>query len=159
MLAVQLELAWLPSSSAYEAVVRFPLCGAAVSCTVVPMGTLLAVKTTAMGFVVPTGNWTSVAASTLPSGLAGADMPPMLVTASAGCPVEGKTGWGKLVTVSGVVDPLKLSVVASKRMRPLPLCHRHTRSPIPAAQTGSRCPRSSVRSIESPRRTRSLRQG
>jgi hypothetical protein len=37
MLAVQLELAWLPSSSAHDAVVLFPLCGAAVNCTVVPM--------------------------------------------------------------------------------------------------------------------------
>jgi hypothetical protein len=42
------------------------------------------------------------------------------VTASAGCPVEGKTGWGKLVTVSGAVDPVKLNVVASSRMRPFP---------------------------------------
>jgi hypothetical protein len=68
MLAVQLELAWLPSSNAHDAVVRFPLCGAAVNCTVVPIGTLLAVTTTAIGFVVPTGNWTSGAASTLPIG-------------------------------------------------------------------------------------------
>ncbi len=38
MLAVQLELAWLPSSSAHDTVVLFPLYGAAVNCTVVPMG-------------------------------------------------------------------------------------------------------------------------
>jgi hypothetical protein len=122
ILAVQLELVWLPSSSAHDAVVLFPLCGVAVNCTVVPMGTLLAVRTTAIGFVVPTGNWTSGAASTLPAGLAGVDMPPMLVMASAGCPVEGKTGCGKLVTVSGVVEPVKLRVVASSRMRPFPPC-------------------------------------
>jgi len=88
MLAVQLELAWLPSSSAQYAVVLFPLCGAAVNCTVVPMGTLLAVTVTATELPVPTGSRTSGAASTLPTGLAGTDIPPILVTASAGWPVE-----------------------------------------------------------------------
>jgi len=59
MLAVQLALAWLPSSSAHDAVVLFPLCGAAVNC-----------------------------------------------------------GDRIRLTVSGVVDPVKLSVVASSRIRP-----------------------------------------
>ena len=81
---------------------------------------MLAVTTTAIGFPMPTGNMTSGAANTVPTGLAGADIPPILVTASAGCPVEGKTDWGRLVTVKGVVEPVKLSVVASSRMRPFP---------------------------------------
>jgi hypothetical protein len=119
-LAVQLELAWLPSSRAHDPVALIPLCGAEINCTVVPMGTLLAVTTTATELPVPTGSRTSGAPSTLPTGFAGTEMPPMLMIASAGCPVEGKTGWGKLVTVSGVVDPVKLSVVASSRMRPFP---------------------------------------
>jgi hypothetical protein len=92
------------------AVVLVPLCGVAVTRTVVPTGMLLAVRATSTGFVVPVGNRISGAARTLPTGFAGAAIPPTLVMASVGCPAGGKTDCGKPV--------LAMGVVASSRMRP-----------------------------------------
>jgi hypothetical protein len=101
ILAVQVELACVPSRSAHVAVVLAPLWGVALTCTVVPRGTLLALRTTATGFCVPVGSMISGAPNTLPTGLAGVEVPPMLAIARAGWPVPGKTGWGRLVTVRG----------------------------------------------------------
>jgi hypothetical protein len=84
MLAVQVEPACVPSSKVQVAVFLVPLWGVALTWMVVPRGTLLAASPTITGFCVPTGSAISGAPNTLPTGLAGAETPPMLAMAIAG---------------------------------------------------------------------------
>jgi hypothetical protein len=119
-LAVAVELSVVPVRPVLVAVVRVPLCGVAVTRMAVPRGMWLAVRATGTGFVVPVGRTMSGAARRLPVGLAGAAIPPTLVMARLGWPAGGKTGWGSAAVASGVVPPVKVRVVASRRMRPCP---------------------------------------
>ena len=105
-LAVAVALARLPVRPELVAVLLAPLWGVAVTWIVVPRGMLLAVRRTSTGLVVPGGKRMSGAARKLPLGEAGAARPPMLARVRVGCPVLGKTSWGKAWDARGVVVPV-----------------------------------------------------
>jgi hypothetical protein len=109
-LAEAVELATVPARPVLVAVVLAPLCGLAVTWTVVPRGTLAALRATWTGLVVPVGKRMSGTVRKLPLGLAGAATPATLAMDKEGWPAAGKTDSGRLWVASGSRVPLTVRV-------------------------------------------------